>query len=72
MIKMNSKKTTLKINMHCEGCSVRISNTLSGINGILGVYPDLNNHKITISYDERTIDLEKIKETIRGMGYMVG
>lgn len=69
---MEEKKTKLRVNMHCEGCSKKISDTLMGSGGIIEVLPDLGNQKVTVLYDHEKTDISHIKKIIEDLGYTVG
>lgn len=55
--------------MMCEGCENRIQNTLKNIEGVESV---IANHKDgTVTIIAENIDIEKIKEMIEDIGFVI-
>ena len=55
-------------NMKCAGCTTRIKERLSSIEGISNVNTDLEDNSITFLY-ETTAALSNVKTTLKKMGY---
>ncbi len=63
---------TIGINgMHCASCSARVEKSLSLIPGMIKAHVNLAWEEASVDYDDRRIDLEKIKQVIGGLGYSV-
>jgi copper chaperone CopZ len=57
--------------MHCDNCKKAVSNALAAIPGLSKVQVDLAGGKASFEYAGPgvEIDLEKIKETVRNLGF---
>lgn len=55
--------------MHCMGCAGRVERALNGSHGVTGARVNLAKGEATIEYDSSQIDLEGLKEVIKGTGY---
>ncbi len=63
-----TKEITVKVTgMSCSHCEATVKRNLETIEGITNVEADNRNQKVKIS--GTNIDLEKVKETINGLGY---
>jgi Cu+-exporting ATPase len=64
------KKTALKIGgMHCAGCITAIQNHMSDIEGITKCEVNLAAEKAVLEFDSSLIDLEKIENALKDIGY---
>ncbi len=64
------KKTALKIGgMHCAGCITAIQNHMSDIEGIKKCEVNLAAEKAVLEFDSSLIDLEKIENALKDIGY---
>ncbi len=66
--------TTISLNvkgMSCNHCVNSIEGALGNINGVGSVQVDLAGNQVTVSYDEASVSVEKLKETIEDQGYDV-
>ncbi|WP_018131872.1 copper chaperone CopZ [Effusibacillus pohliae] len=69
---MATTTTTLDVKgMSCSHCVQTIEKALGELQGVSAVYVDLNGNKVTVSFDDATVGLDKIKETIEDVGYEV-
>ncbi|MFC4766999.1 copper chaperone CopZ [Effusibacillus consociatus] len=57
--------------MSCSHCVNAIEKALNELQGVDSVDVDLNGNKVTVSFDEATVGLDKIKEAIEDAGYDV-
>jgi len=57
------------VGMHCVGCSMGISKLLRKSKGIADVEVHLSDSKLTITYDEETVDHAQIIATVARLGY---
>jgi copper chaperone CopZ len=57
--------------MHCENCKKTVSNALAAIPGLSEVRVDLAEGRASFEYSDpgKKIDLEKIKEAVRDLGF---
>lgn len=66
------KTITLHVQgMSCNHCVQAVEKALGKLNGIETAKVDLAAKQVTISFDEKAVDQEKIKETIEDQGYDV-
>ena len=64
------KKTALKIGgMHCAGCITAIQNHMSNIEGIKKCEVNLAAEKAILEFDSSIMDLEKIENALKDIGY---
>lgn len=68
-IAMDIKTINVK-GMTCNHCKANVEKGIMGVEGIKEVSIDLQHGKVTISADK--IDLNKIKDTVEGLGYTYG
>jgi len=67
-----NRKTALKIGgMHCAGCITAIQNHMSDIEGIKKCEVNLAAEKAVLEFDSSLIDLEKIENALKDIGYSV-
>ncbi len=57
--------------MHCATCAVTIEKALNSLNGIKKAQVNLNTEKALVEYDESVVNVKKIVETIKEVGYDV-
>jgi copper chaperone len=65
---------TVSLNVHgmsCNHCVNAIESSLKEVDGIEAVTVDLKGNKVTVSYNEGVVNLDKVKETIEDAGYDV-
>lgn len=69
---MAENNTTLQVKgMSCEHCVHAIETALNELNGVKTVHVDLKTDKVSVTYDESAVSLEKVKEAIDDQGYDV-
>lgn len=67
---MGKKKTTISIEgMHCAACVQRVERALAKKKGVLEANVNLATEKAAVKFDEKIIDEEGIKKTIKDTGY---
>lgn len=57
--------------MSCGHCVSAIENALHELQGVQSVNVDLAGSKVTVSFDDAVVGLEKVKEAIQDAGYEV-
>jgi len=57
--------------MHCASCALNIENKLKKEKGIKLVAVNYTNNNLYIKYDQKQIDLNKIKKIIKDIGYQL-
>ncbi|NUM40767.1 MAG: heavy-metal-associated domain-containing protein [Leptospiraceae bacterium] len=65
---------TLELNvngMSCGHCVNTITKSLKALSGVKEVDVSLPNKKVSVSFEENTVQVEKIKESIVDAGYEV-
>lgn len=67
------KEQTLQVpEVHCDHCVSSIEGAVAGLSGVDAVTVDLTAKNVKVVFDEASINLDKIVETIEGQGYDVG
>jgi copper ion binding protein len=56
-------------NMTCGGCSGKIKNVVSAIDGVSGIEANLEPRVVTISYDDQKVSPDQLKEAIAAIKY---
>lgn len=63
---------TLEVSgMSCGHCKMAVSGALKGLDGISDVSVDLANGKVDVSYDEKKVNFEQMKDAVEDQGYDV-
>lgn len=57
--------------MHCGGCSSRLTRVLENLDGVKNAEANFEAGIVKVSYDEETIGLDVIKESIVDAGFSV-
>ncbi len=57
--------------MTCSGCEMKIERKLKAIDGVKNVNASYASSKVNVSFDERKVNLAKIKKTISSLNYEV-
>lgn len=57
--------------MHCGGCSSRLTRVLENLDGVKNAEANFETGIVKVSYDEETIGLDVIKESIVDAGFSV-
>jgi sulfite exporter TauE/SafE/copper chaperone CopZ len=57
--------------MACTGCETIIRNTLLRIDGIREVEPDFAENVVKITFDEKKVNLENIRQALKKEGYIL-
>lgn len=65
------KKTIQMEDLVCPMCAQKIETALQKAPGVLSASVLYNASKAKVEFDENQTDLEKIKEVIAGLGYVV-
>ena len=66
------KKKKLYISgMHCSSCQTAIETEVKNLDGIKKINVNLNTEDAEIEYDEKRVDLEKIKKAIANLNYKI-
>jgi Cu+-exporting ATPase len=69
---MSSKTITLKLSgLHCCSCAVNIDLSLEDIPGIISIETNYAKSTSKIIFDPEKINLKKIKEEIKKLGYHI-
>lgn len=58
--------------MHCQSCNQNLENSLSKIKGVQNVKANFQDNIVRLEFDENKVELEKIRATIRKIGFMSG
>ncbi|GAB7388355.1 copper chaperone CopZ [Bacillaceae bacterium] len=57
--------------MSCSHCVHAIETALKDLAGVESVSVDLRENKVTVSFDEESVGLDRVKEAIEEAGYEV-
>ncbi|MDC3412689.1 copper chaperone CopZ [Aquibacillus sp. 3ASR75-11] len=57
--------------MSCGHCVSAIESSVNELKGIETVNVDLSSNKVTVSYNESEVQIDKVKEAIEEAGYDV-
>lgn len=69
----DNKTLTIKVSgLHCYGCNKKVEASLSKVKGIHNVTADFVKKEVKMDFDENTVNLEKIRNTITKAGYIPG
>jgi copper chaperone len=65
-------KTTINVKgMHCKSCDILIGEALEEQEGVNSVESTFKTGKVTVTFDESKVTLDKIKTIIKDEGYKV-
>lgn len=62
------EKTFTVNGMKCPHCKAKVENVLNGMNGVSKAVANLDNHSVTVEYDEGKVKPEQIKEAVDNAG----
>ncbi|CAM3368098.1 heavy metal-associated domain-containing protein [Kibdelosporangium persicum] len=66
---MNSSVFTVK-GMTCTGCMTKVTNAVTGLDGVNDVDVDISNGELTV-LSETPVDADRIRQAIKEVGYEV-
>jgi copper chaperone len=66
---MDTSVYTVK-GMTCSGCMTKVTNAVTGLDGVTDVDVDISNGELTVISDA-PIDTERIHQAIKDVGYEV-
>lgn len=67
-----STSTTLQVpEVHCDHCKTSLEGAVGGLGGVANVEVSVPDATLEVSFDEGSVDLDTIKKTIEGQGYLV-
>jgi copper chaperone len=66
---MNSSVFTVK-GMTCTGCMTKVTNAVTGLDGVNDVDVDISNGELTV-FSDAPVDAENVKQAIKEVGYEV-
>lgn len=67
---MVRQRATFRIpDMHCEGCTERVSRILEQINGVRSADVSLEGKQAVVTYDAGAISPDALREAIERAGY---
>lgn len=68
--KESNKKTVLfDVYMHCESCKNKIEKNIAFEKGVKNLDINLEKQTVSITYDGRKTDVEKLQEAFKKLGY---
>jgi copper chaperone len=66
-----TEKTFSVPDIHCGGCVTSIEGAIGGIDGIRFVKVKLDEHTVSVDFDESAVQIDVIVNTIEDQGYLV-
>lgn len=57
--------------MSCNHCKHAVTTALSNLDGVSNVDVDLATGKVDVTYDEKTVTVEQMREAVEEQGYEV-
>ncbi|HUV14850.1 MAG TPA: copper ion binding protein, partial [Acidobacteriota bacterium] len=57
--------------MSCNHCKMTVENAVGALSGVERAEVDLKAKTLTVSYDESTVDMGRIRNAVEGKGYQV-
>ena len=67
-----STTTTLSVPaIHCDTCKSSIEGALTGLEGVSSADVDVEAKTVTVSFDDGSVGMDLIKETIEDQGFDV-
>jgi copper chaperone len=64
--------TTLSVpSIHCDNCKNSIEGAVGGLDGVSTASVSVEEKTVTVAFDEGTVGLDAIKETIEEQGFDV-
>ena len=67
----NNETMTYNVSMDCHSCKVKIEKNIPFEKGIKALDVDLEKKTVTVTFDKRRTDNEKVMNAIRKLGYEV-
>ena len=62
--------TTLSVPaIHCDNCKNSIEGAVGGLDGVSNASVSVEDKTVTVAFDEDTVGLDAIKETIEEQGF---
>jgi copper chaperone len=58
-------------NIECEHCEATVTRALTPLAGVHSVRVDIPAHLVTLDYDERLLNLDKVKDALQEEDYPV-
>lgn len=68
---MTTVKTLQVPEVHCDHCKSSLEGAVGGLGGVSSVEVSIPDRMLDVSYDEASVDLDTIKQTIEEQGYGV-
>ena len=69
---MTTTTTTLSVPaIHCDNCKNSIEGAVGGLEGVTTASVSVEEKTVTVAFDEGTVGLDAIKETIEEQGFDV-
>lgn len=68
---MTTSKTLQVPEVHCDHCKTSLEGAVGGLGGVSSVEVSVPDRRLDVSYDEASVDLDTIKQTIEEQGYGV-
>lgn len=62
------EKTFTVNGMKCPHCKAKVEDTLNGLDGVSKAVANLDNHSVTVEYDEGKVKPEQMKEVVDNAG----
>lgn len=63
------EKTFTVNGMKCVHCKANVENALKGLDGVNSAVVSLDDHNVTVDYDETKVSEDKMKEAVDNAGH---
>lgn len=67
-----AKDGKIKVNGVCEKCKVKIENAAKSVEGVKTAVWNAETKELTLNYDEKVTDINKISTAVANVGYNAG
>ena len=67
--KKKTEEVTFIVSMHCHGCQSKIEKNISWEKGVKDLKADLEKKTVTITYDPKRTNEEKLKKAIEKLDF---
>lgn len=57
--------------VHCDHCKISLEGAVGALGGVTSVEVSVPDATLDVTYDDATVDIDTIKETIEQQGYLV-
>lgn len=67
--KAKTETVTFDVNLHCHNCQAKLEKNIHWEKGVKDMKVDLENKQVTITYDPKKTDEDKLAKAIEELGF---